>query len=309
MVNGSTTQWAGFNAFLLIFLFFATGILYYKGLITVFETEIILGIILIFALITIYCKIGDKLTPNGWASISAILLIIFMVISGFFAPKGVNYFLVFIIMLVFFAVLGSLVSGRIAGILIDERNQMSLSRFQIVVWTGIILSAYLAMALVRIAANVPNPLEIGMEWQIWALLGISTVSLVGSPLLLSEKKKKKSDPTEKINLKTEVAKGDIKIVGLIPVNTSPDAAEFADIFRGDETATLKNINMAKVQMFFFTIIIALSYGLMIYLMIATNTDPATMDSFPALDDSLVALLAISHAGYLTNKSIDQTAKE
>ncbi|MBI5459210.1 hypothetical protein [Methanobacterium sp.] len=64
--------------------------------------------------------------------------------------------------------------------------------------------------------------------------------------------------------------------------------------------------MAKVQMFFFTIIISVSYGVMLYVLIANN-DPSQIDSFPVLDDSIIAILAISHAGYLTNKAIDQTA--
>lgn len=139
------------------------------------------------------------MVKGSTATIAAVVLIVIMTLSGFFAPKGVNYFLVFVAMLLFFVLLGIFISGRPAGILIDERNQMSLSRFQMVVWMLIILSAYLTIALSRITAgllggeisSITDALSVGIPQELWVLLGISTVSLVGSPLILSEKKNKK----------------------------------------------------------------------------------------------------------------------
>lgn len=92
------------------------------------------------------------------------------------------------------------------------------------------------------------------------------------------------------------------------MNGDSNMAQFADIFKGDETATYKNINMAKVQMFFFTIVVALAYGLILYNLIAT-TDPKNIEQFPPLNDSIIAIIGISHAGYLGNKSINQTATD
>lgn len=96
---------------------------------------------------------------------------------------------------------------------------------------------------------------------------------------------------------------------MVVVNKSVNEAKFSDMFKGDELATTKNVNLAKVQMFFFTIIIAISYGLTLYILIVTADSANLIQEFPALDESIIAILAISHAGYLGNKSIDQTAKK
>jgi flagellar biosynthesis component FlhA len=63
--------------------------------------------------------------------------------------------------------------------------------------------------------------------------------------------------------------------------------------------------MAKVQMFFFTLIIAFSYMVLLVNLIMTK-DATELNSFPELSDGLVALLGISAAGYLANKPGDKT---
>jgi hypothetical protein len=73
------------------------------------------------------------------------------------------------------------------GILVTERNVMSLSRFQMVLWTLLILSGYLITVMRRVHAGIANPFDIGIDWKLWALMGISTASLVGSPLLVQQK--------------------------------------------------------------------------------------------------------------------------
>ena len=90
------------------------------------------------------------------------------------------------------------------GILINERKLMSLSRFQMALWTLMILSAYFTMAVGRIKAGVPNPLAIEIDPQLWAVLGISTASLIGSPLISSVKKGK--EPAQATELTDRVGK-------------------------------------------------------------------------------------------------------
>lgn len=45
--------------------------------------------------------------------------------------------------------IGVVVKGRVFGILVDSRNKMSLSRFQVVLWTILFTSAILAVGLAR----------------------------------------------------------------------------------------------------------------------------------------------------------------
>ena len=65
------------------------------------------------------------------------------------------------------------------------------------------------------------------------------------------------------------------------------------------------LKMAKVQMFFFTIIAAVSYeAALLYTVQAVS--PALVVSLPQLSEGFLALLGISHASYLTSKSICST---
>src|SRR5215472_16340443 len=53
-------------------------------------------------------------------------------------------------LIVFIFILGASVTGRWLGILITEQNLMSLARFQAVIWTVIVISAYFVIAVARV---------------------------------------------------------------------------------------------------------------------------------------------------------------
>ena len=325
-------------------------------------------------------------TISKYATELSIVSIVAIFFVGLVFPKGLNWLFVMGFMICFIAFIGLSRTGRLSGIFINERNLMSLSRFQLVIWTIIVLSAFLTIALVRVSASVADPdgitdpLAIALPEQLWTLLGISTVSLVGSPLILSTKLPKEPTPQEeeafiakkvakfdKENAKIIAAnfmgtKGkeitDIKFAEKIFENTTMEAklktlakgetgkevkakmlalekkqketvarvkrigadaerngtlnfnedikdASFSDLFKGDEKGNCDYIDMAKVQMFFFTLIIAFSYMVLLVNLIMTK-DATELNSFPELSDGLVALLGISAAGYLANKPGDKT---
>ena len=254
-------------------------------------------------------------TGTSWLPIIAIVVIPLIFVCGFLAPAGWNWALVMFFMIVFVISLGKLKTESYFGIFINERKKMSLSRFQLVIWTLIVLSAFLTIALYNISAKIANPLEITIPPQLWYLLGISTTSLVGSPLVLSTKRKKTPIEEEVIlfqerkgitakTITTEIT-DNVTRFGTLDFNLKIEDAKFADMFMGDEIGNSGSIDMAKVQKFFFTLIIAFSYMLLL-LNLIMNADSTGLSSFPALDDSLVALLGISSAGYLTNKTYDKT---
>lgn len=238
------------------------------------------------------------MSSRGLAGI-AILIIFFILISRFF-DNQTSWLIMAGLMVAFAAVIGKTINGRWAGILIDERNKMSLSRLQIVIWTLIIISAYFAVASARISAGEADPLAIRIEWQLWALLGISSTSLVGTPLILDDKKKKDVKAFE------DALYQDPNRVGIVDVNPKVSNAEFANIFKGDETGNKEQVDISKVQLFFFTIISALTYVIAIFDMLRTTPVPSEL---PILPDGLIALLTISHGAYLTNKTVDHTPTE
>jgi len=221
-------------------------------------------------------------------------------------PSGRYWIVGLLIMCAFVLYLGKWICGRPLGILVTERNLMSLSRLQMILWTLVILSAYLTMVMQRIHAGVSDPLNLAMEWRLWALMGISTASLVGSPLLL-QSKKSQDPPPATVDKAAQVLQEDKASIqenrqGRLYSNTDPKDARFTDIFEGDDVGNTAYIDPAKLQMFLFTLVVAGSYGYQIF-RVMSNAHSAGDLAMPPVSDGMVALLGISHAGYLGSKTV------
>lgn len=232
-------------------------------------------------------------------------------VFGWWLPLGWNIAGIAVGLTVFLGALGKVVSGRVLGALINERNLVSLSRFQMVVWTIVVLAAYFGYAMARMRQNVPDPLAVGIDWHLWALVGISTTSLVASPLILGVKKEKEPDPVATA-IAAKETREDVHIVeanreGTLYANTSIQDARFTDMFQGDEIGNTSRLDITKVQMFYFTVIAALAFIVLAVRSVAMAG--ADLTQLPKLGDGIVAILGISHAGYLTGRGVDHTARK
>lgn len=141
-------------------------------------------------------------------------------------------------------------------------------------------------------------------------MGIATTSLVGSPLILNEKATKTATPAEiKTTFKLLENQGDQKSTlaakGHIVVNTDISRARWSDMFTGEEVGNAAHIDMARLQMFFFTLIATLAYAVMLGNMFYGGATQG-FTSLPPLDQSMIALIAISHTGYLTAKAVPRS---
>ena len=215
------------------------------------------------------------------------------------------WFATFVLILLFLLVAGDGILGVWRGVLINDCNVISLSRLQMVIWTVIVLSAFLTAALWNLWMGLDDALAIGIPTELWALMGISTTSLVGSPLILSAKKAKQPADEEKSKtIALLAAQGDeaksLGNKGLVITNTDPKSARWTDMFTGDETSNAAHLDLPKIQMFFFTLIIALTYCFALGKLFLT-ANAGGFNAFPNLDQSVLALLGISHAGYLVSK--------
>lgn len=238
-----------------------------------------------------------------------LLILSGLLLLGLVAAPGWNLILITLGLLLFILFIGEFVTGNRFGALITERNVMSLARFQMMIWTALILGTLFTFIITRIRMNVPNALDVAIDQHFWVLLGISTASLVGSPLILSTKAN--LNPAQGIIDKTaqelkEPAE-DIKNnkQGSLYVNANMADARFSDMFQGDDIATTAHLDLAKVQMFFFTMIAATSFIYMAYKMVVAPM--ANLSSFPALSDGFVAILGISNAGYLGSKTVNYSS--
>ena len=246
--------------------------------------------------------------------ISRIVMVIILpgiVLVGLLIPKAsglVSWLLILGLLTIFIFLAGYIINGRVLGCLIDSRNQMSLSRLQTIVWTILILSAFLAEALIRTRGHDPSAVAISVPEQIWIVLGISTTSLVGSPLIRNSKKdqgvRDEEEATVESNMEAlaeqdSVAAANITNIGRVVVKSDPNQASLSDMFKGDEVTDCSQLDLGKVQMFYFTLVLVLAYGVQLGSLFLAGQ---FFESMPVLDSGMVALLGISHAGYLGNKA-------
>jgi hypothetical protein len=216
------------------------------------------------------------------------------------------------LMAVILGVIGRASAGRTWATLIDDRNKYSLSRLQLVLWTLVGLSAFFTIALRRLGAAGVEPLAIAIPEELWWLMGISTTTLVGTPLLRSYKALRDPLPSERAEtLNTlrarSAARGQPQpeTNGLIVKNLSTNDARWTDLFMGEETGNATLPDMGKIQMFFFTVILLITYALALRHTFTGTELPAAL---PAIDGSMIALLGISHAGYLANKAVPHSTE-
>ncbi|MBD9362605.1 hypothetical protein [Methylomonas fluvii] len=231
----------------------------------------------------------------------------FIIIAGFF----------FVILTV-----GHGVTGSWKGAFVDNRNIMSLSRFQILGWTILILSAFSTVAIWNMFVtnhdclkDIENGCLPGMPKELWLLMGISTASMVGSPLILDSKKSKIPDQQEKsqmLELLTSqqgYKRNELDIQGHLVVNQSPSQARFADLFTGEEIGNFAHLDLARLQMFFFTAVSIIIYGVQLGEFLSLELAKPTSEfikELPTLNSSLLALIGISHTGYLAAKGVSNS---
>lgn len=201
----------------------------------------------------------------------------------------ISWLIVLVIMLLLFVGIGVWITGRPLGILIDSRRRISLSRFQLITWSWLILSAIFAVAIANQTSNIV------IAPDIWALMGISLGSTAGAIIIKGTQAAKQP-------------KGKKTPMGLLYRESDSKKAALSDMFKGEEITDYNYVDITKVQMFFFTVAILLSYAWTLWSVFGTlrGQTPLSKIDFPELSDGLVVLIGISHAGYLTAKAAPKT---
>jgi hypothetical protein len=208
---------------------------------------------------------------------------------------------------VFTLLVGWTIRGHWSGALVDpKRQRMSLSRLQMLLWSALVLASYMTAVMINLAhRNAANTtaidaLAVAIPGELLVAMGLSVGSLVGARVVLNRKETEHGTVTSALPPDTITDTGAVE-------PTAPRSAVFRargprwlDLFEGDTAESRDAVDVGKLQMFFITIALVLGYGLVVADLFASS--PATgISSLPALNDGFVALLAISHAGYLTAK--------
>ncbi|HVM69338.1 MAG TPA: hypothetical protein VM204_05825 [Gaiellaceae bacterium] len=195
-------------------------------------------------------------------------------------PPLVAWLAIAVLMTLVAVVGGHGITGLARGVLVDDRHRLSLSRAQMLLWTVLVLSGYLAAALANIGRGAERPLDVAVPSELWLAMGISTASLVAAPAALAYKQRKRP--------------------GAVDNRGDQEDSGWDDLFRGEEVTDSDHLDLGKVQMLLFTVVVVLAYALALGDMF---TSRAAFTTLPALDDAVVSLLLISHAGYLAKKAL------
>jgi hypothetical protein len=249
---------------------------------------------------------------TGWHRFALTLILLLMVPLGLTLPTLWAWVAFMVLLVLFLGIAGMGATGRVWGALIDDRNMMSLSRLQMALWTILVLSAFLAAALANIQVLGPQyALDINVPTELWLLMGISTTSLVASPLIRSTKRSvspKEEDREQGVKLAAErqnVAVAKVKNRGAEIVNTDPAVARLSNVLLGEEVVNAGRFDLSKVQNLYFTVILIFAYGAVIG---SQLSEGGAVTELPALSTGMVTLLAISHAGYLTFKAVPHSPR-
>lgn len=175
-------------------------------------------------------------------------------------------------------VIGKVTTKRYLGILIDGRGRYSLTHFQTVLWTIVILSSALGV-LISIGFD---PAKFEFPKVLLGLMGISA----GSAVLATGVKGAKDAPGSTANV---ARAGTFQPTGGPPTTITPSFAQIWLEEEGDMAD--KVVNITKYQNFIFTLVIV---GF--YVTIAWKEG-----ALPVLPENVVWLIGISHAGYVGAK--------
>ena len=244
-------------------------------------------------------------------------------------------------------------------VLIDNRNKYSLSRFQIMAWTLVVMSAIWTIAIARGTDSIAhakdyackpvasqsdssaneNPIEnennkkatcaapadIQLPEILWALMGISVTTAVASPLIKNNTQERTQQNTSYFKLKLKPAEDGLPVMDSNGeqvkdsqgngITSNFDAAGaisirkkgpplLSDMFMSEDPGNEYVLNIGKVQNFFFTVVAVIIYAFVLGAAIAGTKSIAALYQFPDLSEGLVAIIGISHAGYLVNKATD-----
>lgn len=97
--------------------------------------------------------------------------------------------------------------------------------------------------------------------------------------------------------------GDTKPLGALVRKDSWQKAMFSDVLTGEEVSTFGYVNIAKLQNLFFSVITVVAYTVALVSAMVVNKSIAQLFAFPDIPAGIVAIIGISHGGYLIDKAV------
>lgn len=192
-------------------------------------------------------------------------------------------------------VAGILINGRIDGILIDDRNRISLARLQWVAWLVILLSGYYTGAVLNAATGAAD-LPV-MQAELFGLLGIVSGSAVVSGLIVDNKKSAPGSAPP-----APLQPGQSGQIGSMDRNATAEEASWADLYCGDEVANRDVVDISRLQKLMMTTLLLMTYAQMLWAAFGKAAVSGQFAAMPAVGSTFLGLLGGSNAAYLAFKA-------
>lgn len=209
--------------------------------------------------------------------------------------------------------IGMGINSRPAGVLIDDRNRISLSKFQMVMWTVLVIASLIVIASHNLALGKDdNPMDLTIPTELLAAMGISAASFVSTPIVLSLKKDQPPTPQDADKAQAAAAgtttggESAAAFAGKVFARSSPKGAAWIDMLVGEEVGNVTSPDLGKIQQLFISILLVAVYGFSVKNALMRHA-AEKITAFPVLSDSFVWLLAVSHASYLAYKAAPHTS--
>jgi hypothetical protein len=203
-----------------------------------------------------------------------------------------QWLLVLTALLIICAMAGILTKQRAMGILIDERNRISLARVQWVSWFLVLSSSYFVGSVWdAIFGDLP-----AIEPNLFGLIGITSGSAVVSQLVVDAKKREPATAQQPAD----------PLVGKIDVNNTPAEASWQDLYLGEEEANRYTVDVSRLQKLVATIILVAVYCRMVWLAFTQASVDYEAFTMPVVGSNFIVLLGSSHAAYLAYKATPKT---
>jgi len=210
------------------------------------------------------------------------------------------------LMLLAILMVGDALNGRPSGLIIDNRNRMSLSKLQMLVWTIIVVSALIVYASYNVRLQTAAPLDITIPPPLLFAMGIAATSFIATPAILSLKSQE--TPAQADMDTANAAAGTLQNSGKVYGRASVTDASWTDLFQGDEVGNFDSPDLSKIQQVAITLLLVGIYSAQIINQFAGLTTPGhKLDTLPVLGQQFVVLMGISHASYLAYKAAPHTA--
>lgn len=188
-----------------------------------------------------------------------------------------------LILVVAAGLLGKLTIKRgLLGVLIDDRGRYSLTQFQLVLWTIVVLSLICGVVAGRLVLGDGSALGFAIPNELLVVMGISMGSTAAAATIKASK--------------------DAANPERVAASNAEDRPRFSQILLREEGDLADQIvDITKFQNFWLTLLLVGSYVSLAISEIRAHASITDLQALPGFSGTLATLLGISHAGYLAGK--------